>query len=622
MIKFSNCSLKGSSLISSIFLDSLDSERIMLESLIFQKNSLESSFFINSADNFELNIEKNLFFDNFLNFSYFISAFKFSVFSGNFLTSCMNLSIISNNFINSSFIYQKSMAITLKNLQILSNLLISSSLMVIIAEISIIPHEIYIENLIIPENKGLFPLKASPNFLYFKGNFIIMMIYLTFVKNDCFIGAFFFDAMNSPSFYVSISSSNFSNNIASSIILLYNGITMKISYTFMSNNSISNEKIGNPCVFTDDSDHILLINRSDFTENSGNFESSCIFFKGKYLEIRNTNFKNHRTSIDKYQVFVVLIDSLITNFINVTFINGKGGSFSLNSNRENTYFQGENIVIYHNFGYFSSIDFNLLKYQIFIDSLKFIENSHYFTASVLKIYSPSGDANAHVVAIFNSLFLNNTAIDAANGLFEFRTIGNTFNVSDSLFVRNIVTGIRSHGSILYANGEITSFSSFYQCFFEGNRADSGSVFFILLSTFLCEKCEIFQNSVMGKNGDFHDFFIFFSCDFILVSIFLDAIFSIETYSKAFIKDSKIAENYGNILKISARSNLAVSRTEFLNSSLDYFKTFRVSLLAKLVISQCLFQNLSGKSNGFLLDSFNSLQNLVFEVFIDFSLIFQ
>ena len=200
----------------------------------------------------------------------------------------------------------------------------------------------------------------------------------------------------------------------------------------------------------------------------------------------------------------------MSSFINVSFLNGEGGSFSLNSQKETVFFTGKDILISENTAFIPSIVFLTQKFFIIFQNLKFISNRSYFISSFLYIYNSASDYENHLLYFYDSLFLNNEEIESENGLFSTMMMGCYFNFSNSFFFNNVASADDSKGGVLYSNNEFTGFLTFVNCTFVRNYASSGGFVFLLLGSVKFDNCILEYNSVTNLNGNFiyYYFYVF------------------------------------------------------------------------------------------------------------------
>ncbi len=367
---------------------------------------------------------------------------------------------------------------------------------------------------------SLFFLESQQNFIVFEGKLNITLKRNYFLNNLCFFGPCgFLFISNNPSLFVFLLFSIFSNNLAfysnsddipSCVLSLRGTINIFIFEVLMQNNTIhqytkekpsSSGDKGNPCLISDDSESTLSILNSSFYENAGYGISSCIFFRGYSFAIINSTIERHISSENK-KIFAILLDCFVSSFTNVSFLKGKGGSFSLDSEKEIVFFTGKDILISENTAFSPSLVFLTQKFFIIFQNLKFISNKSYFTTSFLYIYNSASDYENHILYFYDSLFLNNEGIKSENGLFQIVMMGCYFNITNSFFFNNIATGADSKGGVLHATGEITGFLTFFNCTFVRNFASSGGIVFILLGSINFDSCILEYNSVGNLNGNF------------------------------------------------------------------------------------------------------------------------
>jgi len=115
---------------------------------------------------------------------------------------------------------------------------------------------------------------------------------------------------------------------------------------------------------------------------------------------------------------------------------------------------------------------------------------------------------------------------------------------------------------------------------------------------------------------FKNFILSFKILLNFYHLLIDAILSIATYSDGVLKNSKISDNSGGVFIASQRCTFEISQTIFKDNQFKAnAKMFLISLLASGVIRDCSFVNQTGEADGFLLNVFNTLLTLFFEVIL-------
>lgn len=451
-------------------------------------------------------------------FENYSNLFKFVMRSSNQIIYIKNLEIMQNVFSNSIFDCIFTVALSsqmlFENISLINNI-ISISILNISAFDENTPLKIFLVNFFVKLTNDNFAInffQQTQNYFIFAGNSELEISLFSFIQNKCVIGpcAFSFLSENSK-FLINIANSYFFNNtvyfesgsndnIPICLVSLEGELNISFYNILIKNNTIYDyisKEIGIVFIISKDNNlGSLLIQNIWFMNNSGN---AIIDFKGYYLNIINATF-DKSVLISNFRTFILTIDCFYANLTNIVFVESVGGILFLNSQKENILLWILNITIFENIANFSSFMSLTMKYRIDIINLKYFSNFCFGHSMFLLIYTFESDSENHLFFINESLFLNNTALDTDIGLFEVRAIGIYLIFSNCLFVKNVVKGVLSQGSIIYSNGETTLFTFFYDCNFSYNSAAYGGVMYALLSSFILNNCIFEENSVQLIEG--------------------------------------------------------------------------------------------------------------------------
>lgn len=549
-IYFQNCSMENSLLKKSFFIFASSLNYMQISNFHLKNISMLNSSFISA---------KNLIFIEFLDFSFenneFSDSIIFEVESKQQIYK--NFMLLSNNLKNSSNLikseenridsllefnkfdfkknfFEKSVIIVslaaFNSLNI-SDLLFQSNFIkenIFYFECNSNSSKIFFTNMMLYQNN--FPIlndlspfmSTKQSFIMIKGSFQVSIKNCYFSYNFCLIGpcGFCFTSSEANSL-VSIVSSSFSNNLAiylhdsdvpSCILFALGSLCLILQDVMMINNSVNYLNSlntieagnkGNPCIYSDYSESSLSIKNCTFIENSGYGDygdSSCIFFKGAYLEILNSLFlKNYGPKNSR--IFLFVFDCPAINLVNLSISESVGGIFTIYSKKEIIKIISKNLSIINNEASVFSFFFLLQKYDFIFEEIFFTNNICYNSGIFLTLKSVGENPENQKLLFINCLFRNNTSVaPLLSVMIEFYTIGSYGNFTNCEFDNNKATGENNYGGIVFSNSEISGMVTFLNCNFKNNSAYHGGIGYFLCGTLIIRNSYIQNNKVLSPRG--------------------------------------------------------------------------------------------------------------------------
>lgn len=556
-LHFTNCSLENSCFMNSFFiygeaLDLLQIQKFYLNNNTFSNSILMSIENTMVYDFFDIAIKNNTFTSsqimNLKFFSYVKQIFKMFVLTNNYFKndsifllfqqnsySFAEIDSVFKNFyfysnfydhsvINISLIYSIG-SLNMSDIFFSRNI-IKGNILYFNAINSFSQTKIIIDSIAILLTNSDIKYKESivgsqkQSFIIIEGKFNIKIINGSFFDNICYVGPcgfkFISSGSNSRAYIVLSTFSNnlaiYSNNddIPSCSFFLEGSLELIMQDIMMANSSINyineiyeieNGKKGSPCLCSDFSESLLIITNSTFFYNSGYSDSSCILFKGAYLEVLDSSFlKNYAPTNDR--IFLFVIDCLNINLVNIRIIGCVGGTIYVDSRNEFVKMRSKNISIIDNESTIYSLFFILQKFDLRFEEMNFSNNICYFFGCLGSFYSIGNIPENQQFYFTNSIFHNNTSIETkiSSVFIEIYTMGSYSNFSNCSFLNNLGKGEETYGGIIYISSEIYGYVTFIDCNITNTSANYGGVCFFSLGTLIIYNTLIKNNEARNPNG--------------------------------------------------------------------------------------------------------------------------
>lgn len=358
------------------------------------------------------------------------------------------------------------------------------------------------------------------SFIIIEGKFQIKIINCIIFDNICYVGPCGFKLISSEiKSLANIILSTFSHNLAiysnnnqipSCTFFLEGPLELIIKNIILSNssinyiderNEITNGKKGNPCLYADYSEGSLTIINSTFSYNSGYGDSSCILFKGAYLEIFDCLFHKNYSPIND-EIFLFVLDCPIINFVNLRIIGCTCGTIYINSRNELVKMKSKNMSIIDNRSSAYSLSFILNKFDFRFEEMIYNNNICYYFGVLGTFYSNGNIPENQQFFFTNSIFHNNSSIQTKifSVFIEIFTMGSYSNFTNCSFINNYATGEETYGGIIYISSEIYGYVTFLNCTITNNSANYGGVCFVSLGTLIIHNTLIKNNEARNPNG--------------------------------------------------------------------------------------------------------------------------